>query len=759
MDGCVDEWVAQLGGGQTTPPPACETTDHVVRDPAPYASPDTAYRTHSRLLVASSLSRASFPVCIAVSLYAVGELLTQREWTLVLLGPYAVQFAAIAVAVWAVRGPLRDHPEAVALAADLTFAGCITGQLVFPVATTSGTALVLAVKMLVTALLFPWGARFQYASAAGSILMYCSFLAWGGRLGGADGSVHLVAGPLIAALLSRTGAATAEQRRRALFERTLELEDSRAHLQALLDAVPDGMLVLQGDRAIFANPRLARMLAVPDAAMLLGRRVHEFVGAAHSQQVETYLSHAADAPAPLDTAFRRIDGTDLPVALSVAPLRYQGLSGVQVLVRDVTDRTVAAAALAEAAHISATLARVAHDLITSFDSTRFLENLCRMTAEALGCDISYTLLRQPDEDVFAPIAGYGGTTEEWEMAQVVRIPRAMMAGLLERLRDVEVACVGTTPATLDLPAEHLDTARLCMALRYGREIIGVQVAHRRGPNELFTRAQLRIAEGIAQLGSLALEHARLVRELEHTNRLKSEFVATMSHELRTPLNIIIGYTGLLREGAFGPLTPDQAETQERVDTKARELLDLIAATLDLSRLDTGRVKVDRGDIDLVALFREIDAETCEARHKPGVAYVCRLAPGLPALISDAQKLKIVVKNLVLNAAKFTDQGEIAVVVQPRNGGVEISVADTGIGIAPQILPHIFEPFRQADSSPTRRHDGVGLGLYIVRRFLDVLGGEIDVASQPGRGSTFRIWLPWQPAPSNAAQGPLPRSGR
>jgi signal transduction histidine kinase len=233
----------------------------------------------------------------------------------------------------------------------------------------------------------------------------------------------------------------------------------------------------------------------------------------------------------------------------------------------------------------------------------------------------------------------------------------------------------------------------------------------------------------------------------------------MSHELRTPLNIIIGYTGLLREGAFGPLTPDQAETQERVDTKARELLDLIAATLDLSRLDTGRVKVDRGDIDLVALFREIDAETCEARHKPGVAYVCRLAPGLPALISDAQKLKIVVKNLVLNAAKFTDQGEIAVVVQPRNGGVEISVADTGIGIAPQILPHIFEPFRQADSSPTRRHDGVGLGLYIVRRFLDVLGGAIDVASQPGRGSTFRVWLPWQPAAANAAQGPLPRSGR
>ncbi len=765
MDVCVDEWVARSGDGQTAlaPPPVLTGTDGVGPPAAgataagggagPPASPDAAYRAHCQQLVGSSLSRAALPVCIAVLLYAVGDLLTHREWTLVLLLPYGVEFAALGLAVWAVRGPFRDHPEAVALATDLTFAGCITGQLMFPVATTSGTALVLAVKMLATALLLPWGARVQYATAAGSILMYCSFLAWSDRLGGPDASVHLVAGPLIAALLSCTGAATTEQRRRTLFDRTRELEDSRAHLQALVDAVPDGMLVLQGDRTIFANPRLARMLGVPDAATLLGRRVSDLVGAPHRQHVETYLGHVADTPIQLDTVFRRSDGTDLEVALSVAPLRYQGLSAVQILVRDITDQKAAAAALAEEAHISGTLARVAHDLITSFDSTRFLEHLCRMTAEVLCADASYTLLLQPDEAVFAPIAGYGGSVEEWEMAQVVRVPLAMMAGLLARLQDAEVACVGTTPASLDLPDEHRFAGQLCMALRYGRNIIGIQVAHRRGRDEPFTRPQLRIAEGIAQLASLALEHARLVQELERTNRLKSEFVATMSHELRTPLNIIIGYTGLLREGAFGPLTAEQAETQERVDTKARELLDLIAATLDLSRLDTGRVKVERVAIDLATLFREIDAETCEAHRKPGVTYACRLAPGLPVLLSDPQKLKIVVKNLILNAAKFTDHGEIAVAVQPRDGGVEISVTDTGIGIPAPVLPHIFEPFHQADSSSTRRHDGVGLGLYIVRRFLDVLGGTVDVASELGRGSTFRVWLPWQPTQATATQDP------
>ena len=169
-----------------------------------------------------------------------------------------------------------------------------------------------------------------------------------------------------------------------------------------------------------------------------------------------------------------------------------------------------------------------------------------------------------------------------------------------------------------------------VALLRGPQVIGIQVAGRRHTHDVFAAPRHdRIARGIAQLASLALENARLVGQLEQASRLKSDFLATMSHELRTPLNVILGYNELLVDEVFGTLTPEQAASLDRVGTSARELLELISATLDISRLETGRAALNLQDIDPAALLREIEAETRRLLEKPGVETIWRVAPDLP----------------------------------------------------------------------------------------------------------------------------------
>ena len=278
-------------------------------------------------------------------------------------------------------------------------------------------------------------------------------------------------------------------------------------------------------------------------------------------------------------------------------------------------------------------------------------------------------------------------------------------------------------------------------LRRGGELVGFHTVDYCGRDEVLGKRHERIGRGIGQLASLALENVRLIEELERANRLKSDFVATMSHELRTPLNIIMGYNDLLLDGGFGPMTEEQVDTLQRIAKSAEELLELITATLDLSRLDAGQVRLDLKAIDLADLVSELDAEISGLRGNPNVDFAWDVALELPELRSDPVKLKVVLKNLIGNAIKFTHAGRVVVRLRARDGGVEITVADTGVGIAREMLPVIFEPFRQGEPAMTRQHRGVGLGLYIVRRVLDVLGGTIDAESTVGQGSTFRVWVP------------------
>jgi PAS domain S-box-containing protein len=401
----------------------------------------------------------------------------------------------------------------------------------------------------------------------------------------------------------------------------------------------------------------------------------------------------------------------------------------------------------EETKVTAALARVGRELIVSLRTPTLLDRLCQVTAQVLDCDYSHTYLWNAREESYSITATWGETPEQIEMFRLFRFSAAQVQSLINYFQqeDAMELDIAQLSSFLPLPAEFFAqrgvTRAIYMALRQGEEVVGAQTASYRNRRESCTPQQLRIARGIGQLASLALGNARLLEEKERVNRLKTDFLATMSHELRTPLNIIIGYTDMLLEKDCGELATDQEKLLVRVEANARELLELINAMLDVSRFDAGRSLLDRQTVDVVALMEEIQRETANKILKSEVALAWQIPQTPFVLFTDRTKLKVIVKNLVGNALKFTERGIVSIVTNTAADGLEICVIDTGIGIPAEVLPVIFDMFRQGDSSTMRQYDGVGLGLYIVRRLLDLLGGTISVESEVGRGSTFRVWLP------------------
>jgi PAS domain S-box-containing protein len=228
---------------------------------------------------------------------------------------------------------------------------------------------------------------------------------------------------------------------------------------------------------------------------------------------------------------------------------------------------------------------------------------------------------------------------------------------------------------------------------------------------------------------------------EASDRSKSEFLATMSHELRTPLHVILGYTSILLEDGCNNIPAEELKTTLRkIDQNARVLCELINMVLDLNHLEAGRLHVEVKPVQLTDLIGEIRVDMQGLCDQSGLTFVWNVEE-LPVLQTDPGKLKVVIKNLVGNAIKFTNEGSVTIDTHAHANGVEIRVADTGIGIPSDAYSLIFEPFRQIDHSATRLYGGSGLGLHIVKRLLGLLKGTVTVASQVGQGSTFRVWLP------------------
>ncbi len=237
--------------------------------------------------------------------------------------------------------------------------------------------------------------------------------------------------------------------------------------------------------------------------------------------------------------------------------------------------------------------------------------------------------------------------------------------------------------------------------------------------------------------SLELEQANL--KLKELDRMKSMFIASMSHELRTPLNSIIGFTGILLQGLAGEVNAEQQKQLTIIRESANHLLDLINDIIDISKIEAGRLEFTLSEVDLAALVREVADSFLAAINSKGVA----LAVSAPASLrfdTDRKRIKQILVNLLGNAVKFTDRGQVQVALSVNEKSIEITIRDTGIGIGSEDIGKLFEPFSQL-LSEGRRPEGTGLGLYISRKLAELLGGRITVASEWGRGSAFTLILP------------------
>jgi signal transduction histidine kinase len=291
---------------------------------------------------------------------------------------------------------------------------------------------------------------------------------------------------------------------------------------------------------------------------------------------------------------------------------------------------------------------------------------------------------------------------------------------------------------------------LGVRLQWGDRLLGLLFVARTPHARPFSGRDHEVLIGIARHAAAGLAHVNLIADLQSANQLKEEFMATMSHELRTPLNVIIGYTDLQIDGAFGDLNHDHLDTLSRVREQAIQLLDLIQATLDTSRLERGLVTVELTEVTVPALTESLKAQIPPSWRKPTVELNWRIPSGLPSIRTDPNKLQIILRNLIHNALKFTHHGVVTVAAlrHPSKDQLSFVVQDSGVGIKAEHLSQIFEMFRQAPNGDGN-HGGVGLGLYIVKRLAGILGAEIDVSSAPERGATFRIHVP--------IGGPLPIS--
>ena len=390
-------------------------------------------------------------------------------------------------------------------------------------------------------------------------------------------------------------------------------------------------------------------------------------------------------------------------------------------------------------------------------------------AAARLCAADMASIRGREGDAYVRLASYGMESDsaEFSASTSLRAGRDSLVGrvLLEGM-PVQIPDVLADPEYALRDPQRRAGYRALLGVPLLREGVpsGAIILMRRTVQP-FSEKQIELATTFADQAVIAIENTRLfeevqartrdlarsVEELEIASQHKSQFVANMSHELRTPLAAVLGYAELLQEGIYGALPEKSLPILTRIRSNGQHLLGLINTVLDISKIEAGQFKLNLGEYALGNIVETVMVATESLAATKKLAFNMDVAKGLPYGLGDEQRLTQVLLNLVGNAIKFTDAGEVRIAAGAANGHFELSVSDTGPGIPPEEREHIFEKFRQVDSSNTRAKGGTGLGLAIAREIIEMHGGRIWVESRLGQGSTFRMELPVR-APIAAGAG-------
>lgn len=393
----------------------------------------------------------------------------------------------------------------------------------------------------------------------------------------------------------------------------------------------------------------------------------------------------------------------------------------------------------EAMQTAASLSETAMLLASIHDPDALLETLARRIAESIGTDLGAVYLVDEDSGRLRFAAGFG-PAEPLESLRKVAGQPARFAALLATTEDdvVEFTDIRAMPELQSHPLAGGIASCLSVPLRRGDRLVGSLTLAYTERVGRFARRQIALAKGLAPHAVVALETARLVRSLEEANRMKSDFVAAVSHDLRTPIHILVGYADMLLDEEAGPLASEQRDLVDRIRERSLQFRDLVDGILAVARLDAQRGHALAAPIRLDHLCASVLREL-EDRRPAGVGLRFRALS--TAVEIDAPKVRMILRNLVSNALKFTTAGEVVVAAEVDGQTLRLRVSDTGPGIDEAERAGIFEMFHQGSAARRAGGSGLGLGLYLVRRLAHVLGGSARlVESTPGR-TVFEAVVP------------------
>jgi signal transduction histidine kinase/CheY-like chemotaxis protein/HAMP domain-containing protein len=409
----------------------------------------------------------------------------------------------------------------------------------------------------------------------------------------------------------------------------------------------------------------------------------------------------------------------------------------------------------------ATLHRVGLDITSALDLDGVLQALYEQTCRIVDVSLFSVALYDPEAETmeYPLVMGVDGphqvpTPEDRERRGLSAGALGLAAYVIEQGQPVRIPDLLDPPAELKnwplWPAEQATRAYAGIPLVFREQVFGVLSVHSSRPGA-YSQEDLDLLATMTTQASIAIQNARAYRQLMDTaeqlrevDRLKTQFLANMSHELRTPLNSIIGFSRVMLKGIDGPLTNLQEADLSSIHNSGQHLLALLNSILDMSKIEAGKMDLAFEEVRLSQILDTVVSTTRALIKDRPIELGVQVPPDLPTVWADPQRVRQILINLLSNAAKYTEKGQITLTaqVEGRPGGfVVVSVADSGVGIDPHAQQRLFIPFQQVDASTTRRAGGTGLGLAISRSFVEMHGGEIWVESQPGQGSTFHFTLP------------------
>ena len=585
---------------------------------------------------------------------------------------------------------------------------------------------------------------------------------------------------LLNELRQRTTDLTESLEQQTATSKVLEvISRSAFDLQAVFETVAESSVRLCGaDRAfIFRfDGELLRMVGAFNAPeklkdfrsrnpIRLGR-----YSAAGRAGLERRTIHIPDALADPEYTYSAKDLEKLRTIVAVPILKGDDLLGVLVIyhleeVRPFTDKQIALLeTFADQAAIAIDNVRLLDELRralqqqtatadvlkvisrSTFDLQTVLDTLVQSAAEL--CEADMAAMHRQEGTNYRAIAIYGGPPAHREASLGIPFEagRGSVIGrtVLER-KPIQVADVLADPEYSFQEVQQKIGYRTVLGVPLLREghPIGAVVLMRRVVHP-FTDKQIELVTTFADQAGIAIENVRLFdeiqdksRQLEEASQHKSQFLANMSHELRTPLNAILGYTELMADGAYGEPSEKMLGILKRLEANGKHLLELINDVLDLSKIEAGQLVLELSDYSVQDIAQTVRSTLEPLAADKKLAFKLELAPELPAGHGDGRRLTQVLINLVGNAIKFTDAGEVAIKAEANNGSFHVSVRDTGPGISAADQARLFQEFQQADNAITRKKGGTGLGLAISKRIIEMHGGKIWVESQIGQGSILR----------------------